>query len=194
MLVVDFHVGNRERHGTGSQYHVLGRGGIAVAVVRADLHLAFRKQLAATVDEFDLVGLEQLDQPAGELLDDLAFALEHLVDVDGHALGADSVGGVVVLNVMEVLGRVQQRLRRNAAHVQAGAPRRGFTIIALAVVDQHRLQSKLGRANGTGITAWAATDEDYVEFVVRHDSLPILKIGLSVLRLRNVDSGVRFKV
>jgi hypothetical protein len=63
---------------------------------------------------------------------------------------------------MELLGRLQQRLGRNAAHVEAGAAERRLAILADEIVDAGGLQAKLRRADGGDIAGRAGADDDHV--------------------------------
>ena len=166
VLVVDVDFGDRERHRTGGKHHVLCADGVRLAVVRRHFDLAIGEQLAAAIDELDPVGLEKLDQARIELFDYLALAFQHAADVDRDAVGVDAVLLVVVLDMVEMLGRIEQRLGRNAADIQAAATGCGLAVVILAVVDQQRLQSQLRGPDCAGIAARASADENHVEFVV----------------------------
>src|SRR5262249_45285620 len=61
-----------------------------------------------------------------------------------------------VPGVLVKLGRMQQRLRRNAADVEAGAA------VRRALLDHRGLESKLRRANGADIASRAGADDDEV--------------------------------
>ena len=65
-----------------------------------------------------------------------------------------------MLCLMQHMRRIQQRLGRDAADVQAGATQR------VATFDAGGLKAKLGTANGADIAAGAATDDDHV--IVSH--------------------------
>ncbi len=62
------------------------------------------------------------------------------------------------------VGSVDQRLRGNAADVQAGAAE-------LPILDQHRVEAKLARANGADIAARAAADDEDLALEFAHDGL-----------------------
>ena len=61
-----------------------------------------------------------------------------------------------VPGVLEVLGRLQQRLRRNAADVGAGASRRGLAAGARPIVDAGRPEPELRAANRGDVAAGPA--------------------------------------
>ena len=111
----------------------------------------------------DLVLLEQVQDAVVVLRDDLVLAREHLRDVDREALDLDAVLGEGMAGVLEVLGRLQQRLRRDAADVGAGAARRGLAVGARPVVDAGGLEAELRGADRGDVAAGAAADDDDVE-------------------------------
>jgi hypothetical protein len=73
------------------------------------------------VEEGDLVLLEQVDDAVVVGLDHAVLTLEHLAQVQFQARHVDAVLGEAVAGVLEVFRRLQQRLRRDAADVGAGA-------------------------------------------------------------------------
>ena len=62
---------------------------------------------------------------------------------------------LALAGVVGDLGRVQQRLGRDAARVQAGAAE-------LALLDQRDRQAELGRPERAGVAAAATTEDDDV--------------------------------
>jgi hypothetical protein len=56
-------------------------------------------------------------------------------------------------NLVELFRRMDQRLGRNAADIEAGAAR-------LAGFDDHRIDAKLAGANGADITAGTGADDE----------------------------------
>jgi hypothetical protein len=63
---------------------------------------------------------------------------------------------------MPLVRRLEQRLRGNAADIQAGAAQ------GAALLDAGGLEAELGRTDGGDITARAAADDDDVEIVLAH--------------------------
>jgi hypothetical protein len=147
----------------------IGRDGLLAAVVAGDLDLVALQQLAGAKVAGDLVGLEQLGHPTGELLDDLFLAPDEGLEVDLGVLHADAVHREIVRDVVELLGGIEQRLRRDAAHVEAGAAQRLLAVLADPGVDAGRLQAELRGADRGVITGRAAADDDDVElFLFAH--------------------------
>jgi hypothetical protein len=70
--------------------------------------------------------------------------------------------------VFKVLGRLQQRLRRNATNVGASASRRWAPRRVFPIVDARGCETKLGRANRGNVAAWSAANHDDVEGFRRH--------------------------
>jgi len=85
-LIVDCDIGYRKRHRTGGQHDVFCRSLVGIADVGFDRYFAPGQQPASTIDEFNLIGLEQLHQAAVELLYDLALALNHPGDIHAQAI------------------------------------------------------------------------------------------------------------
>ena len=91
---------------------------------------------------------DDLPGAAGQLLDDAVLEVAELVDVD---LGLAELDAPVprVLRFVEDLGDVQQRLRRNAAAIEAHAA--GIFL----VVDQGDLQAEVGGIEGGSVAPGA---------------------------------------
>ena len=88
-------------------------------------------------------------------------ALHFLADL----AGGDAVISKVQLGMLEMLGRLQQRLGGNAAHVGAGAARSGAALVVLPLVDTGDLHAQLGSADGGDVAARACADHDDVELL-----------------------------
>jgi len=97
------------------------------------------------------------------LFHDAVLAGDHLGHVHRHLAGADAVVGEVVVSVLEVLGRLQQRLGRDAADVGAGAAGSGAASGVFPLVDAGHLEAQLGCADGSDIAAGAAADHDDIK-------------------------------
>ena len=109
----------------------------------------------APAHDLDLALLGQPGQPAGELVDDGVLPAAQLVDVDLGLAEADAVGGGL-LDVAHHAGDVQQRLRRDAADVEADAAE------PLVALDQHGLEPEVGGAERGGVAAGAGAEHDHV--------------------------------
>src|SRR5690606_38898509 len=154
-----------DRVRTGSQDHVGALELDLAAVVLPDLDHVALVQGAEAVVRGDLVGLEQLGDAAGELLNDLVLAADHGRHVDRGVAGGDAVLPEDVPEVPELARAVEQRLGRDAAHAQAGTAQRGLAVLAQRGVDACGLQAQLGGADGGVVTGRAGTDDDDVELI-----------------------------
>ena len=96
-------------------------------------------------------------EPAGELADDFLFEAAQLGDIDLRFAECDADIGCV-RRFVDHLGRVQQRLRRNAADIEANAAERRI------VLDQYRVLAKIGRAERRRVAAGARTEHDDLAF------------------------------
>ena len=65
--------------------------------------------------------------------------------------------------MIKILGRLQQCLGGNAAHVGASAAGRGLARRRLPFIDARDLHAQLRRADGGDIAAGAGADDYYVE-------------------------------
>ena len=72
-------------------------------------------------------------------------------------LHVDAHDAEVVARLLVQLGRVQQRLRGNAADVEAGAAER------CALLDHGDLQPELAGADGANVAAGPSADDDQIE-------------------------------
>ncbi|MCY1222852.1 hypothetical protein D9M72_349590 [compost metagenome] len=111
------------------------------------------------------VGLEQGSHAAGQVLHDGVLAADHGGNVDGNALGIDAVDFEGLVGLMVLVGAVQQRLRRNATDVQAGAAQCGLAVLALVLLDAGGLQAELSSLDGGDIATGARTNHYHVEFL-----------------------------
>jgi len=118
---------------------------------------------AAAVEERHLVLLEEVQDAVVVLRNDFLLARQHPRDVDRQAADLYAVVGEGVARVLEVLGRLQQRLRRNAPDVRARATRRRLASGACPVVDAGRAEAELRAADGGDVAAGAGADDDNVE-------------------------------
>ncbi len=73
--------------------------------------------------------------------------------------------GKVVVGVLEVLGRLQQRLGGDAAHVGAGAAGCGAALVVLPFVDTGHVHAQLGSADGRDVATRASADDDDIELL-----------------------------
>ena len=113
-----------------------------------------RHQPAVAVDDLDLAAGQRALQALPEPVDDLVLVAVDGGHVDAVEGGPHADGGGVP-GVVGDLGRVQQRLGRDAAPVQARAA-------DLVLLDQHHSLTELGRPQRAGIPAAAAAQDDDV--------------------------------
>ena len=95
-------------------------------------------------DHRHLAPLGEPGEPAGQLLDHALLPAAQAIDVDLR-LGELHPEVLHLLGFGDDLGGVQQRLRRNAADVQADAAERRVAL------DQHHLLAEVGRAERRGV-------------------------------------------
>ncbi len=116
-----------------------------------------------SVDGRDLVRLEQGADAAGQSGNDAVLASYHRSDVHFGAADGYAVGRKLVLDLVKLLGRVEQRFRRNAAHVETGSTERGIPLGVAPLVHAGRAQAELGAANGADVAGRAGPNEDDIE-------------------------------
>ena len=132
-----------------------------LAVGGFDLDLAGRGDAADAVHGIDLVLLEQEGDAFDVAVDARVLELHHggkvelrRADVDAHLV--EHVAGLFI-----ELGGMQQRLRRNAADVEAGAAE------GVILLDHRNLHAELRCADGADIAAGPGADDDEV---IGHDA------------------------
>ena len=158
--------------GPGRDHDVLGGELLPAAAVELDLDPAGAVQPAGTLDRGHLVLAEQELDALGQLLDHLALLVLHGAEVELDGRHLDAVGVQAVARLGVELGRVEQRLGRDAADVQAGAAERA------ALVDAGHPHAELGRPDRADIAAGPGADDHQIEaLVVIH--LPVAGLGSS---------------
>ena len=116
-------------------------------------------ELAGAPHDLDLARLGQRLEAADELVDDAVLPGADLVDVDRRLLEADA-GLAELVGLGQDLGDVQQRLRRDAADVQADAAE------PLAAVDQRDGEPEVRRAERGGVAARTAAEHGHLDLHV----------------------------
>src|SRR5262245_22259474 len=104
----------------------------------------------------DLVLPEQKVDAFDVAFDAPVLERHHCLEVELGRGNVDSHLGEGMPCLLEQFRRVQERLRGNAADVEAGAPIRG------AFLDNSSSQAKLCGTDGAYIAAWAGADDDVV--------------------------------
>jgi hypothetical protein len=135
------------------------------AVVRLELHLPAGQQFPVTLQRCHAGGLEQGQDAAGHASHDAGLALLHGRQVERHTAEADAVHGEFRLRAVQQLRGLEQRLRGNAARVQAGAAERRRAVEILPLVDAGHGELVLRGADRGRVAGRAATDHDDVEVV-----------------------------
>ena len=105
--IVEGHARQRTRRRASRDDHVRGGelGGLRAVDLDAPASVsASSGERAATVEERDLVLLEQEQDSVVVLRDDLVLARQHLLHIDAKALDLDAVIGERVPGMIEVLG------------------------------------------------------------------------------------------
>ncbi len=128
---------------------------LLLAIDEGDLDLARFHDAPCPVEVVDLVLAQQKRDAVDIALNAFILEGEHGgkvelgLDLDAHA--GEGVGGFSV-----TLARVQQRLRRNAADIEAGAS------VGRALLDHGDLHAELACADGADIAAGPRADDDKV--------------------------------
>jgi hypothetical protein len=159
-LLIDLHARQRRHRGSGGDDDVLG------AIFGAgDVDAVRRSEAAVPLQPGHLVLAEQEFDASGEPLHGLAAPAVHGIQVQLHRaqlhapFGQRAVGGF-----LEQLGSVQQRLRRDAADIEAGAAER------LPALDAGRLQPQLRRPDRGNIAARPGADHYHVKVSISHSN------------------------
>src|SRR5207248_5677803 len=132
----------------------------------ADADIPLFGERAVTVDELDLVLLEQTVDPAGQGLDHLVAVLADAGEVDRHALGLDPERAPALDLGHHVRG-AQDGLRGDARVVEAAAP-------DAVLLDDRRLHPELRGADGGDVATGPRADDHAAEAPVRHRGVRLL--------------------
>ena len=125
------------------------------AGIRLHFHLAVALERGIAGDALDFGALEQHGDAVRVLGDDAVLALLHLGVVEARVFAADAF----LIRVDEALpdiGGVEQGLGGDAPHQEAGAAEPGLFF------DERRLETVLAGANGRGVAAGAAPDNNEI--------------------------------
>ena len=159
-FAVGFHAGQFARARAGGEDDVLGGdvGNLFAVLGHGDLALA--GEFAVADHDGDLVLLHQVLDAAVELAGDAAGALYHRVEIETDPLRfqPEILG---MLHEMIELGGPEERLGRDAAPIEADAAQE-------FALDDRGLHAQLGGADGSGIAAGSAADDNKIELSVAH--------------------------
>ena len=135
------------------------------------LDLAGRDNAGSAAKRLDLVLLEQKRDAVDVGLDILILVFEQGRELDGGFADLDAHLRKARAGFLVQFRGVQQRLRGDAADIEAGAAEGGV------LLDHRGLQSELRRANGAEIAAGTAADDDEI-VGTHHNHLLIAIAGL----------------
>jgi len=132
---------------------------------RARFQRVGRRELRAALHDDDVALSSEGSEPLGQLADDSILERTQLGEIDFRFGETDAVAAHRQ-RIGDHLGRMQQRLRRNAADVEANASLRRV------LLDQHHLQPKVCRPESSRIASGAAADgRDFRIELGRRDTL-----------------------
>src|SRR5699024_3478735 len=97
------------------------------------------------------------------LTNDLVFTANKGVEVKRDFTHFNAMSLKIVIDLVIMLGRLQQGLGRDATHVGARSPRSGFILISGPCIDTSHGQPKLSCADGGHIAAWSGTNHYYIK-------------------------------
>ena len=136
---------------------------LGLAVVARDLDAAFAQQLPAARHPGHAVRLKERRDAARELPHHLVLVHHHGRHIEACALDPNAMDGDAIAQVGVELGRFEQRLRRDAADVQAGAAERGVVFDIAPLVHARNLQPELRRADRGHIARGSGADHDDIK-------------------------------
>src|SRR5262249_5008721 len=142
----------------GREHDLLRGQHASAAVVRLDLDALAGEELAVTLQRRDTCALEQRQDAAGHALHDGRLALLHGGQIERHTGRLDAVDRQLRLHLVIQLGRLEQRLGRNAAGVEAGTAESRRAVEVLPLVDARDAQLVLTGADRGRIARRTATD------------------------------------
>ena len=131
-----------------------------LAFGRLDFHLVGRNEAADALDRAHLALLRHRGEAAGELADHLVLEVAQLVDVDVRLAEGDAMGGHR-LGLVDHRGGMQQRLGRDAAHVEADAAEGGVAL------DQHGVHAQVGGTERGRVATRTGAEHDQLALDVR---------------------------
>ncbi len=121
----------------------------------SDVDRAAAAQRGRAPDDVDAVLLEEETDAGVELARHLARALQHDLEIERRRAWHDDAEARRFADLVEDLGRAQQRLGRDAAPVETDAAE-------VRLLDDGRAHAELRRANGRHVAARPAADDDDV--------------------------------
>jgi hypothetical protein len=171
-LAIERQTGDGDRTRARGEDDVLGfHQDLVIGTWPRNAHRARREQGGRAFAVVAAIGLEQLSHPRGQLANHGVFPLLQAAEVDARVVDQDAhLRGVGCF--LEQLGRVDERLRRNATHVQAHAAWRGL-------FHYQDFLAQLAEANAGHVAAWARADDNNFNFqdVCAHERILSIEMG-----------------
>ena len=144
----------------GRDHHGGGRHGARLRPL--DLYRAGAGEAGVALQVGHVVLLQQAGHALGQIAHDLVLVRHHRVEIELDARHLDAVAGEPCLGVGVFLRCMQQRLRRDAADIEAGAAQ------GRRALDAGRAQPELGGADSRDIAAGARAYYQDVEIMFAH--------------------------
>ena len=160
-LLVDLDALQPRDIGAGGDDDVLGLDHLRLAVAARHLDLAGAEDLSRAADDVDLVLLHQELDALDVAVDALLLEIHHRGQIEFRRGDADAHFRKGVPGLLEHFGGIQQRLRRHASDIEAGAAERRV------LLDHGDLHAELRGADRADISARTGADDN--EIVSGHD-------------------------
>ena len=127
--------------------------------------------LGMALHDLDVVALQHGADAAGQAADDAVLPFDRAREIDGGMFDpqAERRRGRLLDGVMIGLGGMNDRLRGNAADIEAGAAQ---PAAAAALLDQHGIETELACPNGGDIASGPAAHHQYLGCNVGHVRTP----------------------
>ena len=151
-LLVDLHTRQPRVIGPGRDDDRFGVERNLIAVEALDAHPPGRGDAPVAAHPVDLVLLEQIGHAVDIGRDGHVLVLHHRREIELRRRNDNSERRKSVSRVVEHFGRVQERLGRDAADIEAGPAER------LHLLDDRDLHAQLRRTNGAHIAARPRAD------------------------------------
>mmetsp|Transcript_12005 Transcript_12005/g.34404 ORF Transcript_12005/g.34404 Transcript_12005/m.34404 type:complete len:352 (-) Transcript_12005:264-1319(-) len=161
-FVVDWNGRQRCHFRPGGDENVLRIQAFAASLVESNLYSVGTRNFSFSFVIVYAVLLEQVLNSAGQSFDRLRLGVLHFVDIHGNVpVNNHSVIGEMVLCVVVVVCRCQKRLGWDATNVQTGSTQ------SASHLDAGCFHSKLGRFDGSDVSARTTTDYDEIILVCK---------------------------
>ena len=141
-----------------------------LAVFFFDHNLVGTGESTRALDDFDLALLRHPRQATGQFANHLFFETTQLVDIDRRLPKAYAML-LHCRRLMDYDGRVQQRLRRNTANVEA------HTTELRVALHQRDTQTQVCSAESCCIATGACPQHEHIVVELTHISDPIIPFG-----------------